>query len=61
MNLWPPRRERRRTEHRRRGATSHRHFKHATKPGLVTVAFHNANADIPIGTLKSLLKRAGLE
>lgn len=45
----------------KRGSTSHRKFKHPTKPGHVTVAFHSANADIPIGTLKSILKMAGLE
>ncbi len=44
-----------------RRSTSHRHFKHPTKPGRLTVTFHSSNTDIPIGTLKSLLKRAGLE
>jgi predicted RNA binding protein YcfA (HicA-like mRNA interferase family) len=38
-----------------------RKFKHPTKPGHVTVAFHSSNADIPIGTLKSILKTARLE
>jgi predicted RNA binding protein YcfA (HicA-like mRNA interferase family) len=43
------------------GASSHRKFKHPTKPGHVTMAFHSSNADIPIGTSKSILKTAGLE
>lgn len=40
---------------------SHLHFTHPTKPGLVTVAFHGRNADIPIGTARAILKAAGLE
>jgi predicted RNA binding protein YcfA (HicA-like mRNA interferase family) len=43
------------------GKGSHRKFKHPTKPGHVTVAFHSSNTDIPIGTLKNILKTAGLE
>lgn len=43
------------------GGSSHRKFKHPTKPGHVTVAFHSGNTDIPIGTLKNILKTAGLE
>jgi predicted RNA binding protein YcfA (HicA-like mRNA interferase family) len=43
------------------GKGSHRKFKHPTKPGHVTVAFHSSNTDIPIGTLKTILKTAGLE
>jgi len=39
---------------------SHRHFKHPTKPGLVTIA-GNAGVDIPKGTLNSILKQAGLK
>ena len=39
---------------------SHRHFKHATKPGLVTIA-GNPGVDIPKGTLNSILKQAGLK
>lgn len=42
---------------RQRG--SHRQFKHASKPGKVTVA-GNPNTDVPPGTLKSVLKQAGL-
>lgn len=39
---------------------SHRQLKHSTKPGTVTIA-GNPNVDIPLGTLKSILKQAGLE
>jgi predicted RNA binding protein YcfA (HicA-like mRNA interferase family) len=37
-----------------------RQFKHASKPGLVTVA-GKPSVDIPAGTLKSILKQAGLQ
>ena len=43
------------------GKGSHRKFRHPTKPGHVTVAFHSSNADVPVGTLKNILKTAGLE
>ena len=39
---------------------SHRHFKHPTKPGLVTIAGH-PGVDMPKGTLNSILKQAGLK
>ena len=39
---------------------SHRQFVHLTKPGKVTVAGH-PSVEIPRGTLKSILKQAGLE
>ncbi len=39
---------------------SHRHFKHLTKPGLVTIA-GNPGVDIPKGTLNSILKQARLK
>ena len=39
---------------------SHRHYKHATKPGLVTIAGH-PGVDMPKGTLNSILKQAGLK
>lgn len=39
---------------------SHRHFKHASKPHVVTVP-GNPGHDIPFGTLKAILKSAGLE
>ena len=37
---------------------SHHHFKHATKPGIVTVP--HPRKDIPIGTLKSIEKQSGV-
>ncbi|WP_299704643.1 type II toxin-antitoxin system HicA family toxin [Caballeronia sp.] len=37
---------------------SHHHFKHPTKPGLVTVP--HPKHDLPQGTLRSILKSAGL-
>ena len=40
---------------------SHRQFKHYSKSGLCTVSFHKASDDIPIGTLNSALKQAGLK
>jgi hypothetical protein len=43
---------------RQRG--SHRQYKHATKPGLVTVAGHPSD-EISVGTLKSIQKQAGLK
>ena len=39
---------------------SHIKFEHATKTGHVIVAHHKGK-DIPIGTLKSILKKAGLK
>jgi len=38
---------------------SHRQFRHPDRPGTVTIA-GNTNADIPPGTLSSVLKQAGL-
>jgi predicted RNA binding protein YcfA (HicA-like mRNA interferase family) len=38
---------------------SHRHYKHLTKPGKVTVA-GKPNVDLPEKTLGSILKQAGL-
>jgi predicted RNA binding protein YcfA (HicA-like mRNA interferase family) len=37
---------------------SHKQFKHGTKPGRVTVP--HPKRDIPIGTLKSIEKQAGI-
>jgi predicted RNA binding protein YcfA (HicA-like mRNA interferase family) len=45
--------------HRESG--SHRHCVHPTKPGIVTVAPHGMNADVPPRTLASILKQAGLK
>jgi predicted RNA binding protein YcfA (HicA-like mRNA interferase family) len=39
---------------------SHQQYKHPVKPGLVTVA-GKPSADIPPGTLNSILKQAGLK
>lgn len=44
--------------HRTKG--SHRHFKHPSKPGIVTVP-KQLNADIRLGTLNSALKQARLK
>ncbi|TKC83813.1 type II toxin-antitoxin system HicA family toxin [Trinickia terrae] len=38
---------------------SHHHFKHTVKKGLVTVP--HPKKDLPIGTVKSILKTAGLQ
>ncbi|HWW71787.1 MAG TPA: type II toxin-antitoxin system HicA family toxin [Duganella sp.] len=38
---------------------SHHHFKHAEKPGLVTVP--HPKKDLPVGTWTSILKQAGLK
>jgi predicted RNA binding protein YcfA (HicA-like mRNA interferase family) len=43
-----------------RSKGSHQIFAHKTKKGLIVVALH-AGMDIPIGTLRSILKQAGLE
>jgi predicted RNA binding protein YcfA (HicA-like mRNA interferase family) len=39
---------------------SHRQYRHLMKPGTVTVS-GNANLDVPIGTLQSILKQASLK
>jgi predicted RNA binding protein YcfA (HicA-like mRNA interferase family) len=39
---------------------SHRHFKHDNKPHVVTVP-GSPSDDVPIGTLKSIMRSAGLE
>ena len=38
---------------------SHRHYKHPTKPGKVTIPFHKG--DLDKGTANSILKQAGLK
>jgi len=41
---------------------SHLHYKHPTKPGLVTVpGGGKLSHDIPPGTLRSILRQAGIE
>jgi predicted RNA binding protein YcfA (HicA-like mRNA interferase family) len=37
---------------------SHRHFKHAGRPGIVTVP--HPEKDLPIGTLKSIERQSGV-
>lgn len=39
---------------------SHRHFKHESRPNVVTIPGHPGD-DVPPGTLRSILKAAGLE
>jgi len=39
---------------------SHRQFHHPTKPGTVTVS-GKESIDMPVGTLNSVLKQAGLK
>jgi len=38
----------------------HRHYKHPTKKGIVTVSGH-LGKDMPVGTLLSVLKQAQIE
>jgi predicted RNA binding protein YcfA (HicA-like mRNA interferase family) len=38
---------------------SHRHYKHAERPGIVTIA-GKPSSDIPIGTERNVRKQAGL-
>lgn len=42
-----------------RSKGSHAQYRHPTKPGLVTVPMHAG--DLPIGTLKSIEKQAGIK
>ncbi|QMW07127.1 type II toxin-antitoxin system HicA family toxin [Spirosoma foliorum] len=44
---------------RQRG--SHRQFKHTSKTGLVTIAYHSLNDSVPSGTLSSIYKQAQIE
>jgi len=39
---------------------SHHQFRHPTKSGRVTIAGHR-NDDVAVGTLKSILRQAGLQ
>ncbi|MDQ7095959.1 type II toxin-antitoxin system HicA family toxin [Desulfosporosinus sp. PR] len=39
---------------------SHKHYKHPSKPGKVTIPFHE-NKDLKIKTVNSILKQAGLK
>jgi len=40
---------------------SHRHYKHPTKPGKVTILFHPNPKDLRKKTLESIMKQAGLK
>jgi len=40
---------------------SHRHFKHPTKPGKVTIPVHGMNEDIGHGLLRSIKRQAGIK
>jgi predicted RNA binding protein YcfA (HicA-like mRNA interferase family) len=44
----------------KRSKGSHNIYKHPTKPGTVVVAYHGAK-DLPEGTVKSILRQAGLD
>jgi predicted RNA binding protein YcfA (HicA-like mRNA interferase family) len=44
----------------KRSNGSHQIFRHPTKSGIVVVAYHGAK-DIPEGTVKSILRQAGLD
>ncbi len=46
-------------EVRQRG--SHRAYKHNTKSGIVTIAYHRMSDEVPRGTLNSIFKQAGLK
>jgi predicted RNA binding protein YcfA (HicA-like mRNA interferase family) len=39
---------------------SHRQFIHPAKPGKITVSGHPSD-EVPVGTLKAILKQAGLK
>ena len=40
---------------------SHAHFRHPTKPSIVTIPMHALSADVKKGTENSILKQAGLK
>lgn len=40
---------------------SHRQYHHTNKDGTVTIAYHKGSIDVPIGTLKSVLKQAQID
>ena len=40
---------------------SHRAYKHNTKSGIVTIAYHRMSDEVPRGTLNSIFKQAGLK
>jgi predicted RNA binding protein YcfA (HicA-like mRNA interferase family) len=40
---------------------SHRQYKHSTKKGIVTLAYHQLSETVPVGTMINILKQAELE
>jgi predicted RNA binding protein YcfA (HicA-like mRNA interferase family) len=40
---------------------SHRQYKHPIKKGLVTIACHKLSKDVPLLTLKSIMKQAQID
>jgi predicted RNA binding protein YcfA (HicA-like mRNA interferase family) len=42
-----------------RSKGSHRHFKHPSRPGIVTVP--HPKKDLPIGTLRSIERQSGVK
>ena len=44
---------------RRRTTGSHWHFKHPSKPGIVTVP--HPKRDLPVGTVKAIERQSGLQ
>jgi len=41
-----------------RQSGSHRQYKHPIKKGLITISCHKLSKDVPIFTLKSIIKQA---
>jgi len=40
---------------------SHRVYQHPVKKGIVVLAWHARNDDVPVGTFNSILRQAGLK
>ncbi|RHM55846.1 type II toxin-antitoxin system HicA family toxin [Mitsuokella sp. AF33-22] len=40
---------------------SHHQYRHATKPGIVTIPFHDKPKDLQKKTVSSIFKQAGLK
>jgi predicted RNA binding protein YcfA (HicA-like mRNA interferase family) len=47
--------------HQVRQKGSHRAYKHNTKAGIVTIAYHRLADEVPKGTLNSIFKQAGFK
>ncbi len=43
-----------------RQSGSHRQYRHPIKPGTVTISPHSLGDEVPLGTLNSIRKQAGL-